>query len=194
MNFPYAHPFTGRSLPRRVSKAKQNSESSSECAHRRAVCKAIDLCELELAQNHSAEEIRKQLSKILNSTGFVHAGRMRRFLEFVVEETLAGRASQLSEYGVGLSVFERDASFEPGLDPIVRNDARRLRQKLLEYYQERRNGHRDPIVIDVPKGGYVPVFSSIPVQKPHPGGQYRLSIKLTRLEDGAEVFATQCDF
>lgn len=104
----------------------------------------------------SPDAVRKQLSKILASEGFIHAGRMKRFLGFVVEETLAGRANQLCEYSIGVSVFERRESFEPGLDPIVRNDARRLRQKLLEYYLGAR--HTEELVIEVPKGGYVPVF------------------------------------
>lgn len=104
----------------------------------------------------SPDSVRKQLARIVASEDFVHAGRMRRFLTFVVEETLAGRANQLCDYNIGVSVFERGDSFEPGLDPIVRNDARRLRQKLLEYYQ----GTRDPeeLLIEVPKGGYVPAF------------------------------------
>ncbi|MBV8863931.1 MAG: hypothetical protein JO210_00865 [Acidobacteriaceae bacterium] len=68
-------------------------------------------------------------SGILASEGFVHSGRMRSFFAFIVEEALVGRGSQLCEYSIGVSVFGRDESFDPGLDPIVRNDARGLRQK-----------------------------------------------------------------
>jgi hypothetical protein len=132
-----------------------------------------------------------QLSKILQSDGFIRAERMRQFLEFVVEETLAGRASQLCEYSIGLSVFEREESFEPGLDPIVRNDARRLRQKLLEYYQRSRN---NGVVIDVPKGGYVPVFRSISPQDSNAGRQYRLTVNLIRIADGTELWTREYDF
>ncbi len=138
----------------------------------------------------SPDAIRKQLARILTSEGFVHAGRMRRFLEFVVEETLAGRASQLREYSIGVSVFERGESFEPGLDPIVRNDARRLRQKLLEYYQGVR--HTEELAIEVPKGGYVPVFRPFSdPQNANLGAQYRLTVSLTRVADGAEVWSSE---
>jgi hypothetical protein len=101
------------------------------------------------------EEVQSQLRRILASEGFARCPRMQRFLRFIVEESLAGRAEQLSEYVVGLAVFDRSAEFEPALDPIVRSDARRLRMKLLEYYQQ---APADRIVITVPKGGYVPAF------------------------------------
>lgn len=105
--------------------------------------------------------IRAQLEKILSSEAFVRSRRMQRFLEFITEETLAGRADQLGEYAIGVAVFDRGVDFEPGLDPIVRNDARRLRVKLLEYY--RQEGSAERLVISMPKGAYVPVFESTPV-------------------------------
>jgi hypothetical protein len=88
------------------------------------------------------QAVRAQLENILASETFVRSRRMQRFLRFIVEETLAGRADQLGEYAVGIAVFDRGPDFEPGLDPIVRNDARRLRLKLLEYY---RQAHPRPV-------------------------------------------------
>ncbi len=107
----------------------------------------------------SPKAIRAQVAGILSSEGFARCRRMQRFLEFVVEETLAGRAAQLAEYGVGMAVFDRGEDFEPAVDPIVRNDARRLRQKLAEYY--RSASPSVSVLIEIPKGGYVPVFSSL---------------------------------
>lgn len=143
----------------------------------------------------SPAAVRAQLSNILQSEGFVHARRMRRFLEFVVEETLAGRAHQLCEYSIGISVFGRDKSFEPGLDPIVRNDARRLRQKLAEYYLQLNARDDSQVKIDIPKGGYVPVFHTIlHAQTANLSKQYRLSVTLIRIADGAEIWNTEHDF
>jgi hypothetical protein len=140
----------------------------------------------------SPDDVRKQLSTILQSERFARAERMRRFLGFVIEETLAGRARLLCEYSIGLSVFDRDESFEPGLDPIVRNDARRLRQKLLEYYQQ--SGNEDTVLIEVPNGGYVPLFrcTSRP-EAANVSHRYRLSARLTRA-DGTEVWTTDREF
>jgi hypothetical protein len=45
------------------------------------------------------QAVRAQLARILASEVFVLSGRMQRFLQFVVEETLTGRADQLGEYG-----------------------------------------------------------------------------------------------
>lgn len=134
-------------------------------------------------------EIREQMVLILQSTGFVRAARMRRFLEFIVEETLDGRAHQLCEYSIATSVFGRGEAFESGLDPIVRNDARRLRQKLLEYYDQTPHS---PVVIEVPKGTYVPLFRS--TFEPRTSAQYRLSITLTRVSDGAEIWSAQHEY
>lgn len=107
--------------------------------------------------NPDTQSIRKQLDAILESESFARSPRMQRFLRFVVEETLAGRTNQLGEYGIAIAVFDRDPDFEPALDPIVRNDARRLRAKLLEYYSQ---SFSQPgmVIIEMPKGGYVPIF------------------------------------
>lgn len=102
--------------------------------------------------------IRAQVSRILASAAFVRSCRMQRFLAFIVEETLAGRSDQLGEYTIGIAVFDRGEDFEPAVDPIVRNDARRLRLKLLEYYGQLQPRAADQVVIDIPKGGYVPTF------------------------------------
>jgi serine/threonine-protein kinase len=107
------------------------------------------------------QAVREQLAAILASESFVRSRRMQRFLEFIVEETLAGRADQLGEYSIGLSVFDRGTDFEPALDPIVRNDARRLRLKLFEYYRPADTGNAARVLILMPKGGYVPVFERI---------------------------------
>ncbi len=116
----------------------------------------------------SPHAVRAQLGRILGSESFARARRMQRFLEFIVEETLAGRADQLGEYGIAIGVFDRRPDFEPALDPIVRNDARRLRMKLLEYYRQTHTRAGD-VLIDIPKGGYVPVFH--PAQYGEPAGE-----------------------
>jgi serine/threonine-protein kinase len=99
---------------------------------------------------------RQQLDRILGSTTFRQVGRLKRFLSFVVLETLAGHGDQLKEYVIGVQVFDKDSSFDPRADPIVRVQARRLRARLVRYYREEGGG--DAIVIELPKGGYTPVF------------------------------------
>lgn len=99
---------------------------------------------------------RAQLERILGSATFRQVDRLKRFLNFIVAESLAGRGHQLKEYVIGVQVFDKDASFDPRADPIVRVQARRLRARLVRYYRE--EGGDDAVVIDLPKGGYAPVF------------------------------------
>ena len=101
-------------------------------------------------------EIRSQLARVLASEAFDASGRNRNFLQFVVEETVAGRAAYIKGYTVARSVFGRGADFDPQLDPVVRIEASRLRRSLERYYLT--SGKADPIRIDLPKGGYVPRF------------------------------------
>jgi TolB-like protein/Tfp pilus assembly protein PilF len=84
------------------------------------------------------------------------SARLSRFLSYVVEETLAGRAENLKEYPLGVEVFGKSASFDPRLDSAVRVDARRLRAKLDEYYAT--DGKANPLRIAMQKGSYVPEF------------------------------------
>ena len=100
--------------------------------------------------------IREQLVRILNSGPFHQSQRRQRFLEYLVNETLAGRGERLKAYNVALEVFERPETFDPTIDPLVRIEAARLREKLREYYGT--EGQSDAIHIDLPKGTYAPLI------------------------------------
>jgi TolB-like protein len=103
--------------------------------------------------------ISLQLNRILSSRTLARATYLNRLLKCCVEQTLAGNSSQLKELWLGTTVFQRKSRFNPARDPIVRVQARRLRQKLEEYY--RTEGQADAIRITLPVGTYVPFFSAI---------------------------------
>jgi serine/threonine-protein kinase len=103
----------------------------------------------------AADLIRAQLDKMLACEKFSR-GRLGDFLRFVVEETLAGRESELKESVIGVAVFQRPSDYDPRIDPIVRVEARRLRARIRQYYAE--EGIEDSIVIELPKGGYAPMI------------------------------------
>lgn len=98
------------------------------------------------------EAVLRQLSKLLESATFRHAERQKRFLRYVVEEELAGRGELLNQFSIAADVFDRDTTFDPSTDPIVRVEARRLRSKLTEHYAEASTS--DQLVITLPKGRY----------------------------------------
>src|SRR5262252_118827 len=99
---------------------------------------------------HSA--IRGQLEKILAHSLFVRSERMGRFLRLAIERTLEGRTNELKEYLLGVEVFDRKASYDPRVDPIVRVEARRLRSKLKAYYEG--DGRGDGVLIEFVSGSY----------------------------------------
>jgi TolB-like protein len=100
--------------------------------------------------------VRKALERILASPDFDASARNRRFLEYVVEETPAGRADRLKGLTIAIDVFGRDAKIDPQHDPVVRIEAAKLRRSLERYYLT--VGQEDPIRIEIPKGTYVPAF------------------------------------
>ena len=100
----------------------------------------------------SVAEIRAQLERILRSKCFETAGRASKFLRYVVEETVAGRAERLKGYTLAVEVFERSADFDAQTDPLVRVEAGRLRRRLIEYYAD--EGRSDPLLLELPRGSY----------------------------------------
>jgi TolB-like protein len=117
----------------------------------------------DVQQSHCPEltfaTISLQLDRILGSRTLSRATYLNSLLKICVEQTLAGNSGQLKELWLGTMVFHRKARFNPARDPIVRVQARRLRQKLADYYQV--EGTLDPVRITMPVGSYVPVFSTI---------------------------------
>ena len=113
--------------------------------------------------------IRAELHRVLSSAQFDASERNRRFLVYVVEETLAGRAGRIKAYNIATEVFGRDANFDPQLDPVVRMEARRLRRSLERFYLL--EGPAGPLRLAMPKGGYVPEFLHGPaLQSPSGNG------------------------
>jgi len=111
---------------------------------------------MSLSEQDTDTPARQELDRILASATFRQVDRLKRFLRFVALEALQGRGDQLKEYVIGVQVFDKSASFDPRADPIVRVQARRLRTRLARYYRE--EGAEDTVVLDLPKGGYAPVF------------------------------------
>jgi TolB-like protein/Flp pilus assembly protein TadD len=98
----------------------------------------------------------RQLERVLASSGFARNERMARFLRFVVERYVAGNDNELKESVIAVEVFGRRPDHDLTRDSIVRTEAGRLRSRLHEYYTG--EGKEDPLIIELPKGGYVPEF------------------------------------
>ena len=122
--------------------------------------------------------IKEQLHRILSSPEFDATDRQKKFLRFVTQMFLEGRAGEIKGYTVATEVFKRNTDFDPSTDPIVSVEARRLRRSLEHYYLT--TGRRDRVRITIPTGGYVPSFlfqigadssSSSPEAEPNNNGR-----------------------
>jgi adenylate cyclase len=133
----------------------QRSDQRSEDANRQSHAADDHILGRDDPRVLSPDAVRRQLQRILDSPAFEASERRRRFLNYVVDEFLAGRADRLKGYAIATDVFGRDESFDPQTDPVVRLEARRLRRALEHYYLTA--GRNDPIRIEIPKGGYVPI-------------------------------------
>jgi TolB-like protein len=102
-------------------------------------------------------EIQQELARILRSKVFSAAQRSQAFLRYIVDHSLTNDPPSLKEFSIAVDVFARGNDYDPSIDATVRVEAGRLRARLREYYDT--EGINDPLVIDIPKGGYSPTFT-----------------------------------
>jgi hypothetical protein len=91
-----------------------------------------------------AERVRAQLQRILASSAFADADRGSRFLRFVAEAALEGRAGEIKEHVIGVGGARLRSLLRSENGPIVRVEAGRLRARLNSFYQT--EGKRDAIL------------------------------------------------
>jgi tetratricopeptide (TPR) repeat protein len=106
----------------------------------------------------SPDEVRCQLDRLLASRRFAASERSATFLRYVVDRTLAGDSAGIKEVVIATEIYGRSTDYDPKIDSVVRVEASRMRAKLKSYYTE--EGLLDPVVISIPKGGYVPLFAA----------------------------------
>jgi hypothetical protein len=111
------------------------------------------------SQTDLNEIVLIHLGKILMHPPFLSSGILSRFLNFIVNETLAGRQDQIKEYTIALNVLNKPVTFDPSGNAIVRIHAKRLRNALFAYYDQR--DFRDDCMISIPKGRYIPLFEKL---------------------------------
>lgn len=104
-----------------------------------------------------ANDPRWQLvERIVASPAFQRSARLREFLLYVTERMIQRHASELTEQHIGHALFGKPADYTPLEDSSVRVHARQLRLKLHEYFDG--EGRSEPLIVEIPKGSYAPVF------------------------------------
>jgi hypothetical protein len=103
-----------------------------------------------------SDERRQLVRRIVASPPFQKSGRLRDLLHYVTDQTIRGNAQELTEQHIGEAVFHKPTGYSPLEDSSVRVHARQLRLKLHEYFDG--VGRDEPLVVEIPKGAYAPVF------------------------------------
>ncbi|HXM96172.1 MAG TPA: hypothetical protein VOA64_18275 [Candidatus Dormibacteraeota bacterium] len=106
-----------------------------------------------------SDERWQLVRRIVSSTAFQKSTRLRDLLQYVTEQTIHGHAHDLTEQHIGNALFHKPSDYSPLEDSSVRVHARQLRLKLHEYFNE--EGHNEPLILDIPKGSYAPVFRTV---------------------------------
>lgn len=112
----------------------------------------------------SIEDCKEQVRRVIQSAAFRNAATLQLLFQFLTDKTINGSPESLKEYTIGVEALGRKPDFDPKLDPIVRVQSHRLRVKLKEYYEA--EGNHDPVLIQFPKGHYVPTFEAMPASLP----------------------------
>src|SRR5580698_10545956 len=114
----------------------------------------------------NTEQCEQQVRRILHSATFRNATTLQQLLQFLAAKTTTGSNDVLKEYTIGVEALGRKQDFDPKIDPIVRVQSHRLRLKLKEYYDV--EGRHDPVLIQIPKGHYLPTFETLTASMPQP--------------------------
>src|SRR3979490_523304 len=116
----------------------------------------------------TAEQKRQALEQVLQGNTFSRADQLKRFLRYVCEMEIAGRAHEVKEYSIATEALGHSAAYSPADGSSVRNRALSLPQKLQEYYEVENPEAEIQIVLQ--KGSYVPYFVKRPetIARPEP--------------------------
>jgi hypothetical protein len=102
----------------------------------------------------------EQLRRILQSETFRHATTLQRLLQYLGSNAIEDPLAEIKEYTIGVDVFDRGSGYDPKIDTVARVQIHRLRLKIKEYYEK--EGASDQILIELPKGHYLPIFETRP--------------------------------
>lgn len=126
-----------------------------------------------MSADADSRALESELALVVASPEFVRSTVLRRLLEYLVAQTLAGNGSRLKAYQIAVEGLGRDGSFDPQSDSYPRVQVGRLRKMLDLHYAalspEQARGRRR---ITIPLGQYdvqlVPVTPSAPRNEPEP--------------------------
>src|SRR6202051_3242891 len=121
---------------------------------RGAMSRAASTGEWQPPTGQERDAILRELHAVIASPYFCNSKRYPALLQYVVENTLAGKSDRLKERTLGVEVFDRPSTYDTNAEAVVRFTAGEVRNRLLLYYNER--GRNSTVRISLPVGSYIP--------------------------------------
>src|SRR5277367_6734346 len=104
-----------------------------------------------------ATELLVLLDRVSRSPQLRRASRLRELLLYIGKQSIEEGRTDLHEQEIGTKVFGRPPHYDTSQDNIVRVNATELRKRLENYFVT--DGAHEAWVLEIPRGGYSPVFS-----------------------------------
>src|SRR5580698_1873681 len=105
----------------------------------------------------NAKELLALLDRLVRSPQFLRAPRLQELLVYVGRQSILAGRRDIHEQEIGCSVFRRRPNYDTSHDNIVRVNATEVRKRLESYFAT--DGAKEPWVLEIPRGGYSPVFT-----------------------------------
>lgn len=114
---------------------------------------------IQLSLREDSDDPRwKLVQRMVVSPSLGRSRLLSNFLLFVCDRYIDGRSGEITEHQIGIQVFGRPEGYKSDGDNIVRNYARTLRKRMDEYFAK--EGRHETLTVVIPRGTYVPFFSS----------------------------------
>lgn len=110
----------------------------------------------------SKENKRQLVEQVASSHYLAKSIRLREMFVYVCDQVLEHSAAEIHEQEVGSRVFGRPEGYDTSADNTVRVHASMLRKRIEQYFAT--EGSSEPIIIEIPRGNYAPVFRERPVK------------------------------
>jgi hypothetical protein len=131
----------------------------------------IEARTIELAKISETEEdillLKRHVKEVIEGAAFKGSHRSGQFLQYIVDQAIAGHSESLKERIIGIELFGRAPPYDTGDDAIVRVTASDVRKRLLQHYG--RYGDASEFRISLPLGSYFPEISRDTLQEVRPG-------------------------
>jgi hypothetical protein len=119
------------------------------------------------------------VQRIIESPHLAASARLRDFLLHVTACAIRETPEDATEQQIGIRVFQKSPGFNSSEDSVVRSQARLLRLKLSVYFNA--EGAAEPLMMEIPKGHYLPVF--LPAGEGTHGSSFRTRLNRRGLDN-----------